>query len=527
MLRLRALAPLLPPLALSAWAYWPITANYFHADDFQYLYLLADGRLGELLVTPHGGHLLVARNALFALTHALFGLDPRGYFWIALLTHLLNVGLLFAVVRAATGRRWLACGAAALWGVSPLNAEALGWYSVYGQVVLATVVLAVLWRLTVAAASGGALSRRAALGCYLALLAGATCFGTGIGVAMALGAGGGLFLPGAAHRSTRRLFATLLAVVPALYVLVHLLYRAVAGQAHGSMSYAGAALSSPLGVIYMSLHMLAFGAAGTLVGPWPPLLASGVALPAVAGLCAVGLAVALWAAAPAARRLILGCLLLAVAAYGIIAAGRASAVQGRPWLVPQIAESLRYHYAPPLFLVIAGAAALAALAARAGPLPNGLGAAAGTAALAALAAGLYRWPPSIDHYDAERGQVASFLTTLQRRAAAAPPGEPIVLLNGPMHPVNDFTPMWVFPGRAGLFITYVPENVVDGHPVRFLTRQPGLFAAARRRPASRLAALLVMEDEAGRLTPAAAPRAGAPATPRSAPDGESSRGATR
>src|SRR5262245_23490645 len=38
--------------------------------------MIGDGRLGEFLLTPHGGHLLAVRNALFVLHHALFGRRP-------------------------------------------------------------------------------------------------------------------------------------------------------------------------------------------------------------------------------------------------------------------------------------------------------------------------------------------------------------------------------------------------------------------------------------------------------------------
>ncbi|HSQ01371.1 MAG TPA: hypothetical protein VL049_29470 [Candidatus Dormibacteraeota bacterium] len=523
MVRLRPLLYLLPPLLLSAWAYWPITANYFHGDDFQHLYLIAEGRLGEFLVTPHGGHMLVARNALFALTHAVFGVDPRGYFWIALLTHLVNVGLLFAVIDAFTGSRRLACAGAALWGVSPLNVEALGWYSVYGQVALATVILAVLWRIARAARDDAPLSRRQALAWYLLVIVGATCFGTGIGFAMALPVALWLCLRAPPHHFTRRLFASLLIVVPALYVLVQVLYWAAAGQAHDSVLYPGLAIRNAVTVLYMTLNMVLFGAAKTLVGTW--MLEApypGVLLLSLAVLYGLLMAAALWIAGRAPRRAILACLLLAVGPYGIIAAGRAVTAPEAWWLLILLGQAPRYHYAPALPLIIGGCVALAVVAGRMA-MPSRLGSAGLTLWIAALALGVYLWPRPIDHFDTERRQVAMLRTTVGARVAQAPPGADVYLLNGPMLPVNFFTPMTTFPGQAGLFVVYFPDNTIDGHRVRFIVRPPKVIAAARRHPGSRTAELLVTPDEARALDPGAAPPARVPVVPRSAPSAGSSR----
>ena len=93
----------------------PITGYYFYQDDFLFLYRVVNSSWPELLLAPHGGHLLIARNAIFWLFHTLFATAAGWYFSSVLLTHLLNVYLLFAVVRAQTGSPGLACFGAALW----------------------------------------------------------------------------------------------------------------------------------------------------------------------------------------------------------------------------------------------------------------------------------------------------------------------------------------------------------------------------------------------------------------------------
>ena len=494
MSRLRTLLYLLPPLALSAWTYAPITANYFHGDDFQHLYEIADGRVPEFLVTPHGGHMLVARNALFVLSYALFGVDPRGYFWTALLTHLVNVGLLYAVIVAFTDSRRLACAGAALWGTSLLNAEALGWYSVYGQVALTTILLALLWRVA-RAARGAPLRRGEAVGWYLLVIVGATCFGTGIGVALAAAVAMALILPGASHRFTRRLFASLLVVVPLLYALVQILFRATAGHAHDSATAAGAALRAGVAIPYMTLHLVAFGIGKLLIGAWlPDASYPGLLIGALAVAFALAAGAAVAKGDAPSRRAILTCLLFAAGAYGITALGRAPVVGGQLWLLAPLATQSRYHYAALVPMVVAGCLVLRVLTP---PLPRAIGDAALVVWLAALALGLYRQPPAIDHYDAERQQVALLRQAVARRVAQAAPGEPAYIPNRRMNPVNYFTPMEVFPGWAGLYVVFFPGNAVDGTAVRFVDAQPERVAAARARTGTRTAELLVTREESG------------------------------
>src|SRR5262245_13102587 len=132
----------LVPIAFSAGVYGPILGNFFFADDFLNLYRIANLPLLEYVLTPHGGHVLVVRIASFWLFRAVFGLRPELFFAAVLCTHLLNVGLLFLAARALTGSALLACAAATAWGGAPLHQGTLGWYSVYGQVVSATALLA-------------------------------------------------------------------------------------------------------------------------------------------------------------------------------------------------------------------------------------------------------------------------------------------------------------------------------------------------------------------------------------------------
>src|SRR5690606_34404077 len=95
----------------------------------------------------HGGHLLVLRNLVTAGFHAAFGMAAGWWFSLVLVTHLLNTVLLFDVVRRLGGSVRVACVTAGVWAISPSHGGALGWFSVYGQVLAAMLVLLVLRRL--------------------------------------------------------------------------------------------------------------------------------------------------------------------------------------------------------------------------------------------------------------------------------------------------------------------------------------------------------------------------------------------
>src|SRR5262249_35288723 len=137
----------LAAVVLAAAVFGSITANYFHADDFNHLQSIANYPTLRWICQPKAGHLYMVRNALFSLSYAVFGAEPAAFFWSVLLTHLVNVGLLFAVINQLTQSKRLAFVGATAWGISPVNEGTLGWYSVYGQVIAATFVLVVLLRL--------------------------------------------------------------------------------------------------------------------------------------------------------------------------------------------------------------------------------------------------------------------------------------------------------------------------------------------------------------------------------------------
>src|SRR5262245_10501316 len=158
------------PLALTFWVYHPITRIFFFADDLVHLVEIENEGPLVFLLRPFGGNTFLVRNLVFFITYRLFGLDPVSFQWTVLLTHVVNVWLMFGVLRALTASAALACFGAALWGTAPLALGSIGWYAAFGHVLVGTALLLVLRGVTRIAAEGTAIPARTAASWYVLLL---------------------------------------------------------------------------------------------------------------------------------------------------------------------------------------------------------------------------------------------------------------------------------------------------------------------------------------------------------------------
>lgn len=478
-------------------AYAPIVANYFHADDFYYLYLLNDHRPLEFLLTPHGGHVLFLRNLVFMLFHAAFGTDPRGYFLVVLFTHLVNVGLLYDLIRRFTASARLACFGAGLWGMCPTHEGSLGWYSVYGHVLVATLLLAVLVRVARAADDPAGGGRWWPLGCVTALLLGGTAFGVGLGIALVFPLVAALLLRGPAQRRARRTFWLLPLAVPLVYLLSHALYFAVSTQVDElSVGLARGALHAWAIIPIMIIHLLNFSLVSLLTGPFVPVLPYPApwvyAIVVAFGLAGGALTLR---GTDEARRRLWACAVLALGAYTIIAVGRAPILSFV--MLPSSGAAVwpRYHYVGSIPLTVMTCILLGALAGR---VP--LSARRADVLLAGwVAMSLLAWARNghaIDHYPRDRWEAEGAIGAIKTWISKAPPGGPAYIANVPFQSV-DFAGAnpGVFPGWAAIFVAFFPDDVVDGKPVYFIMESPPVAAAVRARTGSRTADLLVTQHE--------------------------------
>jgi len=458
----------LVPLAAAGAAWRPLLRAYFHADDFAHLYDAATLDPSALLSQVWGGHLLTVFNALTLALFTLAGPEPRVAFGLVLATHLVNVLLLHRAVRLAGGDAVLAGAAALVWGTCPVLAGALEWYSVYGQVLLTTLVLAVAGDLAGHVTTGRRLSAGRASLWGLALIGGGASFGNGLGIAAMFPVCVALACP-PPRRSASALpvLAGAAVLVLAAYVAARMVWRDLDPRSYDLTGPAAALRAFPA-VVSMVAHLVLYAPWALWVGFVAPGVEPSVLMRGSVAAAAGLLAAAGWLAANRdMRRLQAALWLLFVVAYGTLAAGRVAVIEFFSFAGPVSRAALwpRYHY---LGLALLATALFAAI----GVLQEGrpetraavrgaLGAWAGFRLLLAVLR-----PMPIDLHADTRAAVDTALATMRRAIAATPPGEVARIPNQPFGGLP-----WVFPGWVGLFVIHVPDDVVDGRPVRFVVRE--------------------------------------------------------
>jgi hypothetical protein len=475
------LLPLAVAIGGAAVVFAPILGDYFHQDDFVNLQAIVNEPLAQYVLRPFGGHLLVVRNLLFFLFYGAFGTHVEWWFAVVLLHHLLNVGLLFALLFRITRSAALACFGALLWGTAPVQEGALGWYSVYGQVVVVTVILLVLLGMTARWRAGDRLRLgETLLWCALALL-GATAFGMGVAVALFLPIAIWLLFP-RAPLGVRLGVLLLWPIVGGGYWAAHKLF---AEQFH-DRAYFDFLMLLALSSYWangaaMLPHLWAAGASALVSGlAYTPASYPSATGYVLGGLVAAAIVVGLIVAAPRERRLLLALTGMVLAIYAVIAAGRATLYAQT---APAYGAALpRYHHAVTIPLVAILCLLLARLAAALRPP-----AWTGTALLVGwvlVAAGLYaRTPWRIELHRADRTFTQQAITRIERAIRDAPPGQTVVLPNEHVPPVIHDG----YVGSAALFTIFFPRDV--GRRVRFVEADDAV--RARAAPGSRLAAVLV------------------------------------
>ncbi len=482
----------------AAVAYRDVLGGYFWNDDLAWLFVLHERGLTEFLLTPIGGHTLVARNALFALLDTVAGLDPRPWFASVLLTHAVNVALLARLAWLFTRSAPLAGVAALAWGLCPAAADTLDWYSVYGQVAATTCLLIGLGRLGRRARDGAPPGRGDVVFIAVWLTLSSLFFGTVLAVAAAWPLVVALLFAGRA--APRRMLATALAV-PAAVLVVYGGLQLVARAAYGTPVFApgalGWALDRPLPTVIAFAQLLRVGVASLLCGAWwTPLPTSDrfswLVLAAAAGCgCLV-----LWRATSDRRAALAAFVVLCLASYALIAVARAplaGALFGQT--AAQVGATMRYHYVPLAFLAVALAIGLESLATA---LPAGRGIVLPLAWAAIVVAGHLRHGVAVDVHQDSRAEITRALRQLAAGIAAAPAGAVVQLPNAPLAsfgwlPNTTEHP----PGVAALFVITRSDDVVDGRIVRFVEPNPIVREHARQR-GGRTATLLVPPPAAQR-----------------------------
>jgi hypothetical protein len=495
-----AIAWFIAPVLLSGIAFRGVVGVAFHFDDYLHLYDIVNLGPGLFCLVNHGGHLQLTRNAVYVLLHAAFGANSAAMMAVVLGTHLLNVALVVSVVGRLTRSLALASLAAAWWGTSAMNSEALGWFSVYGEVLSVTAILWVLRRI-LDVARGAPVTRATAAELIAVLLVAATTFGTGLAMVLCMPLVAYLLVPAAARAAVVPATVAAAAASVVLYAVIDRVNVALFDASSAT------AVVMPLrdhiaGAVQFVTLLTLNGISTALAGPFfLPLHGLGRWVPPLLG----AVAVVLLALARISWRRMLACLLLSLTAYGMIGLGRyisgeATAMSSTLWG--------RYHYAAPLGFAFALAIAVATLLdrTRAAAQARMLLVAAG---YAAAVVGLVRFFPPLPTYKNVQRDVDAQLARIDA-AVRASPSDTVYLRYAPYF-TSDLPSLNVgkdtfqlprrFPGLAALFAVYHRDNVVAGRRVVFVLDDPvklGLWQRGRR-GASLLISPQEMRARGGRL----------------------------
>jgi hypothetical protein len=482
-------AALVVALAGAAAVFGPIVHVYFHEDDLFLLYQFANDPLLVTLFRPYLGHVNFVRNVVCGVTLGSFGPDAETFQMTVLIGHLVATGVLFGLILRVTRSALVACFGALLWGTCPTNIGTLGWYAAFGHT-LCTIFSLLAFRVVVLAReTPEGLTPRRIAELALLLAAAATSFGAGLGLALAFPAVVWLLAP--PNAPTRSAWIATLAIpvaVAAVYLGLRLLFAALGGREDETPIRLVLENIDPAYAANLLAQFVGFGTASLVAGafvaslPWPTPSAT----IASAG---VGVLVswAVWTGTPRSRRVVLAALVMAVAAYGSVVAGRSAFMMLIRVLPESGAVEPRYHYAAQAWLALAISTSLSILLGRLAPVPARALVSAGIAVV--LVAHAVRTHP-YEYYSHVRGAVTRTLDQIRAAAEASPPGG-VVRVPNRYFPAAAFLAdrPEVLPGIAGIFVIFHPADDVDGRRIVF--ESPRFHVAEAQRRGGRIAELLV------------------------------------
>jgi hypothetical protein len=318
---------------------------------------------------------------------------------------------------------------------------------------------------------------------YVALLAGATCYGAGIAVALAFPVVAFLLLPpGRDRRRSCAVLASLWVVVPLLYVLSHRIWVEVYGGPSHVLPMQLALALSWRAPAEMLGGLLAQGVASTHLGFfWRGKTGSTAVLMLTSGVYLACVVAALGWGSDLLRRQVLACAVLSVAIYLLVAVGRGNLYAGvpDPEATPfRMASTSRYHYVALAPLIIASCLIARALAGRF-DLPARLRDVLLGLVVGAIVLGWWRSGGRIEHWAAERQKTVDVLALIRRTIAAAPAGRDVLIANRGFPAAGPLVSPREFPGWAALFAIFFLDDRVEGRRVYFVTSDAEVLAAAR------------------------------------------------
>jgi hypothetical protein len=241
-------------------------------------------------------------------------------------------------------------------------------------------------------------------------------------------------------------------------------------------------------------HLTALGLTRLLLGSYPADWATVGVWYAVLGCFAIALIAAARRGGPALRRRLAAFTVLLLACYGAVALARAFFLAHAPeHVLPTVT---RYHYIGQLILTIMLCLALNQIAPV---LSERLRTLALVTWYTVAVSGYVCFATPIDHHLEARMQTERIRKVI-RKALDTPPRRRDVYITNRRFVALPL-PTAMFPGWAGVFTIFYPDNVVAGRRVYFVDDNPDTLAAAQR--GRRTRTLLVPQRPAGAPPPAA------------------------
>jgi hypothetical protein len=466
-----------------------IPHQFFFADDFGDLFELANNGPWALLTKPSLGHMCIVRNSSLYLNFLAFRMHAGAFFTGMLATHVVNVLLVFTVGRRLTRSSFLSCFAAVAFAISPQNPGTLGWYAVYGHAIATTFVLTLLL-LLLDADDRRPIGTGRALAIAACALAASQSFGNGAAVA--------IVLPLVALLLRPRLWrnpipALVLSLVPCAVLLAMWLMTTTQTRLNPKVPLNTFILRYSLTdwphILPMLFHLASVGSVTMLLGSMYSLSRYPDTLVRIVTLgCLAALVVGFATGNSRDRRRLSALLLVCLASYASIAAGRATLIEmfAKGEWVSTIAKALRYYYLSQAVFALLVVALLDQVFRR-GDRVNRWGRAGLAVWMGWLVAGQLLRPSLPDDYEGIRSSLVYLRGITDAEIRKAAPGSVACVPNRAVQLGN------VLPGTFGVYVLYHPEDEFEGRRVYFTSSDPQELAL--RIPGSRARSLLVPEGE--------------------------------
>lgn len=496
-------------MIFSALVHSSILRNFFFYDDYLHLYDAANRGFIKFIILPHGGHLYLVRNVIFYAFYKLFGFHTEIYFISVLLTHMLNVLLLFNILKNFTDNSYIAFSGASLWGINPINQGTLAWYSAYGHALAGTFFLWILYDISRINCRRIEITKTTVVRWMIILFACATCFGTGIALATTFPIVAWLLLYNEEKRKTvTKAMIFIVIIISVIWFFLNHQYKGINLEslvvANTPQDNSINALFDPFSwgkIVIMLCELIAYSISSTLLGPFYTIINIDNFKPVCYFISFFFLFLVVWTYLKGSTKLryrLLSFLVLLISIYGFISLGRAVYYFHLGHAIEKaILISPRWYYIGTMLVTIILCLLLERYPLRQLSkmkyikiLPFILLAIMIVPAIQIAYSSIIFRASQIQHLEYDM-----VLSEINRKIERQGAGQNVYIPNYRLK--NIFVPSEFknFPGAAALYIMSYPENIVNGRRVYFVEPDHDIVTNLRKQKSIRISGVLVKPDE--------------------------------